>query len=193
MIKDYEFIKSDEVPGPTKEEIRCLIKCKSEVSSEDIVLEIGCGTGGITSTLAEKCKEVIAIDKNPRAINITSQNLEKFNLSKKVKLIEDDALSFLNSEESLKYVKNVDIAIIGGSNNDLEDMIDSINSKLNKNGKIIITAILIDTKIQAITKVKNSGFKVEIVEINVSKGKIMERGTMMIAQNPIAIITATKS
>ena len=30
MIPDDEFIQSKKVPGPTKEEIRCLVMCKAE-------------------------------------------------------------------------------------------------------------------------------------------------------------------
>jgi cobalt-precorrin-6B (C15)-methyltransferase len=186
MIKDDEFIKSNKVPGPTKEEIRCLILCKSKVSKEDIVVEIGSGTGGITSEIAKRAKKVIAIDKNPKAIEITRQNLQKFQLFEKVNLIEEDGLTILKS------IENIDIAIIGGSNNELEDLIQVISTKLNKNGRIIITAILIDTKIQAVNKLKSLGFNVEIIEVNIAKGKILNRGIMMMAQNPIAIITASK-
>ncbi len=32
MIKDLDFIKNPDVPGPTKEEVRCLVMCKSGVS-----------------------------------------------------------------------------------------------------------------------------------------------------------------
>jgi cobalt-precorrin-6B (C15)-methyltransferase len=192
LIKDSEFIKSNDVPGPTKEEIRCLIRCKSEVSHDSFVVDIGCGTGGITTEMAKIAKKVIAIDKNSKAIEITSQNINKFNLSEKVELIKDDALSALNSNQEIKD-KRIDIAIIGGSNNDLDILIETIISLLKSNGKIVVTAILNETKVEAIKKFKELGFDVEIVEVNVSKGKIIDRGTMMMAQNPIAIITATKN
>ena len=48
MIKDQDFIKNPEVPGPTKEEVRCIIMCKSEISNEDVVVDIACGTGGLS-------------------------------------------------------------------------------------------------------------------------------------------------
>ena len=182
MISDSEFISSNEVPGPTKEEIRCLLLCKSEVSSNDIVVDIGCGTGGITTEFAKIAKKVIAIDKNPKAIELTSKNLQKHNVDKKVDLIESDGIS------ALKSIKNIDIAIIGGSGGELEDILQIISSKLNPNGRIIITAILVDTKVQAINKLKELGFKPKIIEVNISKGKILKRGVMMESLNPIAII-----
>lgn len=184
MIKDSDFITSNEVPGPTKEEIRCLLLCKSEVSSDDVVLDIGCGTGGITTEFAKRANKVISIDKNPKAIELTSQNIKKHRIDEKVELIENDGISAIES------IENIDIAIIGGSGRDLEKILELVTSKLNPNGRVIVTGILIDTKVQAINKLKELGYKPNIIEANISRGNILERGIMMIAENPIAIIYA---
>lgn len=184
MIEDSDFITSNEVPGPTKEEIRCLLLCKSEVSSDDIVVDIGCGTGGITTEFAKRAKKVISIDKNPKAIELTSKNLTKHNLDEKVDLIENDGIS------ALKSIENIDIAIIGGTGGELDEILELSASKLNPNGRIIVTAILIDTKVQAINQLKKLGYKPNIIEVNISRGKVLERGIMMIAENPISLIYA---
>jgi len=186
MIEDSDFISSNEVPGPTKEEIRCLLLCKSKVSSEDIVVDIGCGTGGITTEFAKIAKKVIAIDKNSKAIELTSKNLQKHGVDEKVDLIENDGIS------AIKSIEDIDIAIVGGSGGDLNEIIQAVLSKLNPNGRILITAILIDTKVQAINKLKELGYKPKIVEVNISKGKVLERGIMMEALNPISIIYAKR-
>ncbi|KZX12733.1 putative cobalt-precorrin-6Y C(15)-methyltransferase [Methanobrevibacter curvatus] len=186
MITDDEFIKNNSVPGPTKEEIRCIVLCKTNISKEDKVLEIGCGTGGLTCEIAKKTKNLISIDKNPKAIETTKMNLKKFNLYNNVKLIKNDGLSIISNINSLNK------AIIGGSGNDLEEIIAQIDKKIVKNGKIIVTAILIDTKVQSINQLKKLAYETEIIEVNISKGKILDRGIMMISQNPIAIITGTK-
>ena len=184
MIKDEDFISLKEVPGPTKEEIRCLVICKSQVSSNDLVVDIGCGTGGITTEMAKKAKKVIAIDKNPKAIELTQKNIEKHEVYEKVDLIKNDGISALNS------IGSIDIAIVGGSGseNDLDEILELAISKLNPNGRIIITAILINTKLKAIEKLKQKNITPEIIEVNISKGNILERGVMMKAENPIAII-----
>ena len=184
MIKDEDFMSLKEVPGPTKEEIRCLVICKSQVSSNDLVVDIGCGTGGITTEMAKKAKKVIAIDKNPKAIELTQKNIEKHEVYEKVDLIKNDGISALDS------IGSIDIAIVGGSGseNDLDEILELAISKLNPNGRIIITAILINTKLKAIQKLKQKNITPEIIEVNISKGHIIERGVMMKAENPIAII-----
>ena len=49
----------------------------------------------------------------------------------------------------------MDIAVVGGSGRELEDILEIIDSKLNPKGRIIVTAILVDTKIEAINKLKS--------------------------------------
>lgn len=186
MLDDKDFIKSCDVPGPTKEAIRAIILYKSEVSSQDKVVDCGCGTGGITCEFSQRAGEVISIDTNPEAIEITERNLKKFGLGDNVTLIND------NGANALKDIDNIDIAVVGGSGRELENILDIIHSKLNSNGRIIITAILVDTKIEAINKLKELNYNPKIMEVNISNGRVLDRGVMMISENPIAVITAKK-
>ena len=59
-------------------------------------------------------------------------------------------------------------------------------------GRIIVTAILVDTKIEAINKLKKLNYNPKIMEVNISNGRVLDRGVMMISENPIAIISANK-
>lgn len=186
MIDDLDFISTCDVPGPTKENIRAIILYKSEVTSDDTVVDIGCGTGGISCEFAQRAKKVISIDKNPEAINITEKNLNKFNLEDNVELICDDGIN------ALKNIEDIDIGVVGGSGRELEEILELLDSKLKPNGRIIITAILVDTKVEAVNKLKDLGYNPKFVEVNVSKGRILDRGIMMTSENPIAIITAKK-
>ena len=63
MLEDKDFIKSCDVPGPTKEAIRAILLYKSEVTSEDKVIDCGCGTG-ILGIIALKmgAKSVVGYD-----------------------------------------------------------------------------------------------------------------------------------
>jgi cobalt-precorrin-6B (C15)-methyltransferase len=186
MIPDNEFITQEGVPGPTKEEIRCIVMCKSKVSKNDVVVDIGCGTGGLTSEFAKRARFVYAIDKNSAALNTTEKNLKKHNLDKKAQLIHKDALT------ALKDIENFDILMIGGSGGDLPSIIKESYNKLNENGKIIVTAILLETPVEAIKTMEKLHMKIDIVDVSISKGHVMERGTMMVAGNPITIVTGKK-
>ena len=186
MLEDMDFIKSCEVPGPTKEAIRAIILYKSNVSDTDKVVDVGCGTGGITCEFAQRAKEVTSIDINPEAIEMTRKNLDKFKLGDNVTLICNDGA------EALKDIDDIDIAIVGGSGKKLEEILELINLKLNSKGRIIVTAILVDTKVEAVNKLKELNYNPKLMEVNISNGRILDRGIMMMSENPIAIISAKK-
>lgn len=61
----------------------------AEISSTDTILEIGPGLGNLTSRLAAKAKEVVAIEKDHRLIPILKENLKEFD---NIKIIEADIL-----------------------------------------------------------------------------------------------------
>jgi cobalt-precorrin-6B (C15)-methyltransferase len=186
MLEDKDFIKSCDVPGPTKEAIRAILLYKSEVTSADRVVDCGCGTGGITCEFSQRAGEVIAIDTKPEAIEVTSQNLKKFGLGDNVTLINDDGAN------AIKDIDDIDIAVVGGSGRQLENILDIVHEKLNPKGRIIVTAILVDTKVEAVNKLKELGYNPKLMEVNVSNGRILDRGILMMSENPIAIITAKK-
>ncbi|EKQ54091.1 MAG: precorrin-6Y C5,15-methyltransferase (decarboxylating), CbiT subunit [Methanobacterium sp. Maddingley MBC34] len=187
MIHDEDFIQIKGVPGPTKEEIRCLVMCKAQISSEDTVVDVGCGSGGLTLESAQRAKKVIALDKNPEAIDLTQKNLEKHGYSGEVQLMEGDALVIIEALHSF------DVLIVGGSSGDLPLIIKQGYEKLKKKGRIVITSILLETRVEAVSTLKKMGMTPDVVEVTIAKGKITERGTMMMGRNPITIISAVKN
>ena len=76
MIPDEDFHKDPTVPGPSKEEVRCLVMCQARVEKDEVVLEVGCGTGGLTVELSQRAAKVYAVDKNPQALEVTRTNLQ---------------------------------------------------------------------------------------------------------------------
>jgi cobalt-precorrin-6B (C15)-methyltransferase len=186
MIPDKDFINDPNIPGPTKEEIRCLVLCKSEVSRKDAVVDVGCGTGGLTLEFARKARNVYALDKNPKALKITKRNLEKHGLEDNVQLIQG------NAPQVFDEIPNFNILMVGGSSGELSAIIKEGYKKLYHEGKIIITAILLETRLEAILNLRKVGLKPDIIDVHISKGKMIKRGTMMEGRNPVAIISAKK-
>ncbi|MBM4241740.1 MAG: precorrin-6Y C5,15-methyltransferase (decarboxylating) subunit CbiT [Euryarchaeota archaeon] len=195
MIPDEDFITDENIPGPTKEEIRCMVICKSEVSPDDIVVDVGCGTGGLTVEFAKIAKKVYAIDRNPEALKLTEKNLKKHGVYEKVNLIEGDALQILDSEldKVSDTIPDFDILMIGGSSGDLTSIIKKGYKKLKNKGKVIVTSIMLETRVEAVKTLQTLDMIPEVVEISISKGRIVEKGTMMLARNPVTIVSAKKT
>jgi len=188
-IPDEMFNQNDEVPGPTKEEIRVLTISKDRLREGSIVIDVGCGTGGLTVEAAIQVTpkgKVYAIDEEQAAVTLTKSNLEKFGVQDNVAVLRGKA------PEALLSLPKADAVLIGGSVS-LREVLRASKDKLKENGRIVINAILLETAYTAVDELKKLGFKdVDVALISVAKGKQISSGTMMMARNPISIVSASK-
>ncbi|MGZ5548088.1 MAG: precorrin-6Y C5,15-methyltransferase (decarboxylating) subunit CbiT [Nitrososphaeraceae archaeon] len=186
-IPDEFFLREEEVPI-TKEEIRSIIISKLRLKEINSVIDIGCGSGSITVELCLQCQKgtVFGVDLDLQAVNLTEKNLEKFNLHADIR--HGNATDIL---ESLPFVDGI---VIGGTTGKTEELIDQSISRLNSGGRLVITSILIETMFKAIKTVNESNFlkDIDLTQIIISKGRRTTTGTMMLARNPVMIISATK-
>ena len=189
-IPDESFNQSDTVPGPTKEEIRVITISKARLTEGSVVLDVGCGTGGLTVETAFQVGnkgKVYAIDEDPAAVELTKGNVQKFGVENIVVVARGKA------PEALITLPNADAIFIGGGGVSLRTIIQTAHYKLKPTGRIIINAILLETATTAIAELKALGYKdIDIANISVAKGKQINSGTMMMARNPITIVSATK-
>ncbi len=189
-IPDEAFNQSDAVPGPTKEEIRVVTITKARLREGDTVIDVGCGTGGLTVEAALQVApkgRVYALDEDEAAIRLTASNVEKFGVKGNVSIAGGKA------PQALLPLPNADAILIGGGGTSLRAILQIANSKLKLGGRIVINAILLETATLAIEELKSLGFRdIDVANISVAKGKQINSGTMMMARNPITIISATK-
>ena len=59
----------------------------------------------------------------------------------------------------------------------------------NKNTRFVINAIALETIAQVLSTVKEFGFEAETVQLSVSKGKKIGNINMLMANNPIFIVS----
>ena len=189
-IPDDLFLQSDNVPGPTKEEIRVITISKARLRPGSVVIDVGCGTGGLTVEAAFQVGlkgKVYAIDEEEEAVRLTRSNVAKFDVQDVVQVIEGKA------PEALVNLPQADAIIVGGSKN-LREVVKFSFEKLRKGGRIVVNAILLETGCTALNEIKRAGFAdIDVTQVSVAKGKEVSAGTMMLARNPITIVSATKA
>ncbi len=61
----------------------------SQISSDDVILEIGAGIGTLTIPLAKKAKKVIAVEQDQKIASILKKRLENLNVSNVEVLVAD--------------------------------------------------------------------------------------------------------
>jgi cobalt-precorrin-6B (C15)-methyltransferase len=186
-IPDEFFLREEEVPI-TKEEVRSIIISKLRLKENNSVIDIGCGSGSITVELCFQCQKgkVFGVDLDSQAVNLTKKNLENFNLSAEILLG--------NAVDLLKTLPPVDGIVIGGTTGRTQTLIEQSISKLNHGGRLVITTILIETMFNAMNTVNGSNLlkDIDFTQIIISKGRRTKTGTMMLARNPVLLISATK-
>ncbi|MEX0911029.1 MAG: precorrin-6Y C5,15-methyltransferase (decarboxylating) subunit CbiT [Nitrosopumilaceae archaeon] len=187
-IPDELFERLEEVPI-TKEEVRVIQISKARLSPGQTVYDIGCGSGSVSIEAALQIKpsgKVYSIDFDPKAIEMTKKNLTKFGISN-VTVISG------NATEKIAELPLADAIFIGGTGGDTRDILKLCEDKLKSGGRIVIGTILVETLFAVLDIIEKLKFsEVDITQITVSKSRKTSTGTMMLARNPITIISATK-
>ncbi len=188
-IPDELFERTEKVPI-TKEEVRVIQISKARLQPGQLVYDVGCGSGSISveaSIQVESTGKVLAIDYDENAIELTKRNIEKFGLSN-VSLIHG------NAKEKITTLEPADAIFIGGTGKDTTEIVELCQDKLKTGGRIVIGTILIETLyaiLQILDKLRFDS--IDITQVTISKSRKTSTGTMMLARNPVTIISATKS
>ena len=187
-IPDEEFDRTESVPI-TKEEIRAIQISKGRLSAGQIVLDIGCGSGSVTVETAiqvENTGKVIGVDVDPNAIELTEKNLKKFGITN-YSLVEG------NAKDKIPELPEADTVFIGGTGGDTKDIVEMCQNKIKSGGRIVIGVILIETLYSVLQTIEKLDFiEVDITQITIGKSRKTSTGTMMLARNPVTVISATK-
>ena len=182
-IPDEEFIRG-KVPM-TKSEVRAVCLSKLALSPTDIAYDIGCGTGSVTIEMAFSAYDgkVYAFDKNEEAIALLEQNCQKFHLD------NVEAICGL-APECLKDLPVPDVAFIGGSSGNMDEIVSYLYG-INDKMRFVITAVTLENAMAGLDSLKNVGINGDIVQVAVSKGRQIGDLHMLMAQNPIFIISGS--
>ena len=187
-IPDDQFERAEKVPI-TKEEVRVVQISKARLKPGQIVYDIGCGSGSISIEAAfqiELSGKVLAVDYDENAIKLTKKNIEKFGLT-------NISVIYGNAKEKIHELEEADTIFIGGTGSDTKEIVELCENKLKLGGRIVVGIILIETLYSVLQVLEKLQFEsVDITQVTISKSRKTSTGTMMLARNPVTIISATK-
>lgn len=184
-IKDSEFIRGN-VPM-TKDEARVVCISKLELESNSVLIDVGAGTGsvGIEASRHVSSGKVVGIEVNEEALAVIEENIKKFKVTN-YELIKGYAPQELPSI-------GFDAMFIGGSKGQLGDIFKYFDENANEGARLVVNAIVLETFTKTLNLMKECGFEeIEVVSLNVSKNRLLGQYNMMMAENPIFILSAKK-
>ena len=141
FLSDEDF-ERDKTPM-TKEEIRVLILHKMKLHPDEIIWDIGAGTGSVSIECARQVPfgSVHSVERNENAVKLIYKNKEKFSTDN-LFVYEGDAA------ETARTLPEPDKVFIGGSGKELSQILETI-AAFPKKIKVVISAVTIETIAEA--------------------------------------------
>lgn len=168
----------------TKSEVRSVILSKLRLRETDIVYDVGAGTGSVSveAALLTRSGHVYAIEREPEGCRLIKENAKKldaFNLT----CIEGKA------PDAFTGLPVPDAVFIGGSSGRLMEILEQL-LQLNPSVRLAISAVTLETLNTAAAAFSRLPLRdVEIVQIAVSRARQLGGHHLMMAQNPVFIIS----
>ena len=181
---DDAFIRG-EVPM-TKQEVRAAALAKLAVRPTDTLWDVGAGTGSVSVELALAAPhgQVYAVECAPDACALIRRNREKFH-AYNLSLIEGAA------PQVLADLPAPDAVFIGGTKGSMAEVVDAALAK-NPNARLCISAIALETLSAAIAALAAHGQTAEVTQLAVSRTRPAGKLHLLMANNPIFLITGER-
>lgn len=179
-LPDSAFVRGD-VPM-TKQLVRAAVLAKLNVQPEDVLWDIGAGTGSISIELARAASEgrVYAVEHKEAACLLLRENRERlcaWNLT----VVRGTA------PEALTDLPEPSAVFVGGTGGYLPAILDTVLDR-NPDCRIVVSAITLDTLQQAQETLKRHNLVPEVTQLSVTHSETAGSHTLMKAENPIYLI-----
>ena len=181
-IPDADFTRGD-VPM-TKQEVRAAALAKLAVRPDDVCWDVGAGTGSVSVELALVSKEVWAVERGERACELIEANRKSFR-AWNLHVVRGAA------PEALEDLPRPDAVFVGGSGGMLAEILRAA-IEANPDVRICVSAIALETLHEAAEWMDVNGFETEIAQIAVSRAKGVGGLHLLMANNPVFLISGRR-
>ena len=167
----------------TKQEVRSAVLAKLGVQPGELLWDVGAGTGSVSVELALAAPRgrVYAVECDPEACALIRQNKEKFAV-RNLTLVEGTAPA------ALENLPAPDAVFIGGTKGNMAAVVEAALAR-NPAARICISAIALETLSAAVAALTAHGLQAEVCQISVSRAKAAGKLHLLMANNPIFLIT----
>ena len=180
-LPDEAFFRG-EVPM-TKQEVRAAALAKLAVRPDETLWDIGAGTGSVSVELALAAPRgrVFAVECDPAACELIRRNRTRFNVFN-LTLTEGKAPG------ALAGLPAPDAVFIGGTKGGMAAVVDAVLAA-NPAARICISAIALETVGAAVSALTAHGLSAAVTQIAVSRTRPAGQLHLLVANNPIFLIT----
>lgn len=185
-IEDRLFSTFVDRPGLiTKKENRMLILGELELQNNQVIWDIGSGTGSVAIEMARisNNSQVYAIEKTAMGANLIKQNCHRFQVDN-IQIINDSA------ENVIAKLPPVDRIFIGGSDGKLNQILDLVAMRIKPQGKVVIALTTLENLQKASQWMQTQQWQYQIINTQINKSLAIANMTRFTPLNPLNIISA---
>jgi precorrin-6Y C5,15-methyltransferase (decarboxylating) len=188
FAEDEDFSKRMVKKGLiTKQPIRNLVIAQLKLKPQEVVWDIGAASGSVSIEAAKFCikGQVFAIECNPECYAGLLHNIHQHSTDN-IKVIKEKAPLGLNE------LPNPDAIFIGGSRGNMATILDNCWQRLNLCGRLVISAVTLDTVAELYLWAKKNELIFQIQVINVAQAYPLAQYQSFQSDNPIHIFSIIK-
>lgn len=171
----------------TKQEVRAVAIAKLALGEGQVLWDVGagCGSVGIEASLLVPGGDVYAVEKRPEHVSRIHANRRRYGIAR-LQVVHGTA------PECLAGLPSPDRVFVGGGGDGLASILRTCADRLKPAGRLVATAVRLETLETARAFLQHTGWPLEIVQLQVSRAKPLSEGIYLAALNPVWVVTATK-
>ncbi|MGO9578731.1 MAG: precorrin-6y C5,15-methyltransferase (decarboxylating) subunit CbiE [Desulfobaccales bacterium] len=168
----------------TKAEVRAVVLAKLQLLPGQVLWDVGGGAGsvGLEASLLIPGGKIFAVERHPERAAQIAANRDKFG-------VDNLEVVRVPAPVGLAPLPDPQRVFVGGGGPEAGAIIQEAVRRLGPEGRVVVTAALLETLAAARTALEEAGWEVEVVQLQVSRSHDLAGGTALQALNPVWIVT----
>ncbi len=168
----------------TKAEVRAVVLAKLALGPGQVLWDVGagCGSVGLEASLLVPGGKIFAVERHPERAAQIDANRDRFGVAN-LEVVCGQA------PECLADLPAPQRVFVGGGGPDVGAIVQEAMRRLTPEGRVVVTAALLETLETARVALEQAGWEVEVVQLQVSRSRPLAGGTSLQALNPVWIVT----
>jgi precorrin-6Y C5,15-methyltransferase (decarboxylating) len=189
-IPDQQFLSFPDRPGlMTKREVRVLVLGELALQPNQIIWDIGAGTGSVSIEIARlfPTSQLYAIEQTAIGISLIQQNSQRFK-------VETITCVHGSAPTALQALPRPDRIFIGGSSGKLSDILQVCSQQLHPAGTIVLALATLEHLTVALNWLQNScEWESRLLQVQLSRSIPIASLTRFHPLNPVTLVTIRRS